>query len=206
MNSIRKVIGILLMTLLLAGCSYNAGFNSTYLPPKGVTSKADEPILVVMTKEEQNWVYSDHPTSFTGSASTLTIPLGDITKQIALEVFSRHFSAATLASELPGDSSYRLVVNPRIQHFEYAYNQLKNLGFAITPEIHIDLTVKLFDSAGDPIQEKTYSSGLRTGDSYMVSGSPHEKINETVHKTLFELMELAAADAARQLARLPISR
>jgi len=195
--------GGLFLALLLGGCSFKAGYNSTYLPPEGVIAKVDEPILIVMTKDEQEWVYSGHPTSFTGGATTLTIPLGNITKQIALEVFSRRFKSAELAHELPADSEFRLALNPRIKHFEYAYNQLKNLGFAITPEVQLDLTVKLLNSAGKHAFEKTYSSGLRSGSSYMISGSPHEKINATIHKTLFELMELAAKDTEGYLSRLP---
>jgi len=83
MSKLSKIILLTLWALIAGGCSFNAGFNSTYLPPAGVTSKVDESVLVVMTQEEQDWVYSGNPTSFTGGASTLNVPLGDITKQIA---------------------------------------------------------------------------------------------------------------------------
>lgn len=189
--------------LFLGACSYNAGFNSTYLPPEGITTKINERVLIVMSEQEQEWVYSGNPTSFTGGATTLTIPLGNITKQIAIEVFSRHFRGTESATQLPDDSTYRIAVNPRVSHFDYAYNQLKNLGFAITPEIQLDLNVKMFDGLGKQVMEKTYSSGLRSGESYMVSGSPAEKINQTLHRALFELMEDAAVDAVAELNSWP---
>ena len=59
----------------------------------------------------------------------------------------------------------------------------------------VDLDVKLFDSAGEQLMQKTYVSGEREGDSYMMSGSPNEKINKILHETLFDQMSQAAADA-----------
>lgn len=201
---LHKLLGTaLLTTAVLSGCSFNAGYNSTYLPPAGITTKIDEKILIVMSEQEQEWVYSGNPASFTGGGTTLTVPLGNITKQIALEVFSRRFAAADAAVELPTDSAYRIVVNPRVSRFEYAYNQLKNIGFAITPEVQLDLDVKLYDASGSQVLAKSYESGIRSGDSYMVSGSPAEKINQTMHRTLFELMEQAADDTVAALDGLP---
>ncbi|MDJ0741682.1 MAG: hypothetical protein QNJ91_18395 [Gammaproteobacteria bacterium] len=193
----------LLTTALLSGCSFNAGYNSTYLPPAGITTKIDENILIVMSEQEQDWVYSGNPASFTGGGTTLTMPLGNITKQIALEVFSRRFASADAAVELPANGAYRIVVNPRVSRFEYAYNQLKNIGFAITPEVQLDLDVKLFDAGGAQVLAKTYESGIRSGDSYMVSGSPAEKINQAMHRALFALMEQAADDTVAALDGLP---
>ena len=181
--------------LMSTGCAYKVGYNSSYLPPAGIVGKVDGKALVVMTAQEAEWIYSGHPTSFTGGGTTLTVPLGNITKQVALEVFSRHFEQVESAVDLSEAAEYLIVVNPRISKFEYAYNQLQNLGFAITPEVIVDLDVKLFDAAGEQLMQKTYVSGEREGDSYMMSGSPNEKINKILHETLFDLMSQAAADA-----------
>jgi len=114
-------------------------------------------------------------------------------------VFSRHFQKAELANELPEPSPYKLMVNPRVQHFEYAYNQLKNLGFAITPEVKIDLDVTFYDQSGNEMLKKTYDSGIRSGSSYMVSGAPSEKINQAIHETLYDLLDQAAKEIINQL-------
>lgn len=195
MNAFIRLALCGLAVLLVSGCSYNVGFNSSYLPPGGIAGKHDGKVLVVMSQQEQDWVYSGHPTSFTASATTLSVPLGNITKQVAIEVFSRHFAEVDTATALPGNGQYTLVVNPRIKHFEYAYNQLKNLGFAITPEIKLDLDVTLLDDNGRKLMEKTYSSGLKEGESYVMSGSPHEQINQALHQALYAHMTQAAQDA-----------
>lgn len=187
--------------LLITGCSYKVGFNSSYLPPAGIVGKHDGKALVVMTQEEQDWVYSGNPTSFTGGGTTLTAPLGNITKQVALEVFSRHFAEVASATEMPDSGRYTLVVNPHVTHFEYAYNQLKNLGFAITPEVKIDLAVTLYDGTGNKLLDKTYSSDLVEGESYVMSGGPEQKVNQALHKALYDQLEQAAQDALQLLAK-----
>lgn len=199
MKTLTRLLLCGIALLAISGCSYNVGFNSSYLPPAGIAGKHDGKVLVLMSQQEQDWVYSGHPTSYTASATTLSVPLGNITKQVALEVFSRHFTEVDFANARPAGGQYTMVVNPRVSHFEYAYNQLKNLGFAITPEIKLDLDVTLYDAKGNKVMEKTYRSGLQEGESYMMSGSPHEKVNQALHKTLYTHMSQAVSDALLQL-------
>ena len=195
MRIMLRYILVSAIVLVTTGCAYKVGYNSSYLPPAGIAGKVDGKALVVMTAEEVEWVYSGHPTSFTGGGTTLTVPLGNITKQVALEVFSRHFDRVDSGVDLSAAAEYLFVVNPRISKFEYAFIQLQNLGFAITPEVIVNLDVKLFDAAGKQLMQKSYVSGEREGDSYMMSGSPNEKINKILHETLFDLMSQAAVDA-----------
>ncbi|UCC55414.1 MAG: hypothetical protein JSU75_08555, partial [Gammaproteobacteria bacterium] len=132
MNTFSRlnIIATVTLTLLVGGCAYNVDFKSTYLPPAEPSGKVDESVLIFMTEEQGKWVYSGHPTSFTGSATTLTVPLGNITKQVALIVFSRYFDQVDAANNMEQSLHYRVVVKPDVQHFEYAYKSLKNLGFA----------------------------------------------------------------------------
>ena len=39
------------------------------------------------------------------------------------------------------------------------YSQLKNLEFAITPQVEIDLQVEILDEMGETIFDKEYESG-----------------------------------------------
>lgn len=195
MNTFIRPALLGLVVVLLSSCSYKVGFDASYLPPAVVAGKHAGKVLVLMSPQEQEWIYEGNPTSFTGGGTTLTAPLGNITKQVAIEVFSRHFDTVDTAEALPEDGQYIIVANPRIRHFEYAYNQLKNLGFAITPQIKVELDVTLFDNKNNKLMEKTYTSGLQAGESYMISISPEEKVNQALHKALFAQMTLAAQDA-----------
>ncbi len=65
-----------------------------------------------------------------------------------------------------GDAAgYRLIVKPKVTRFTYAYNQLKNLGFAITPQAELDLHVTLVSPDGRTQLDKNYASGRTEGDT-----------------------------------------
>jgi hypothetical protein len=196
----RTSILVLAAALLLGGCSMATGYRPDYVQPRAVA--AEERIqgkaLLVTSTEEDQYVFSGHPTSFTGSASTLSVPLGFMTRQIAETVFGEvctegvdHAAAAA--------SGYAVIVRPKVTLFEFGYPQLKNLGFAITPEARVDLNVKLLGSDGQPLLDKDYSTGTREGKSYMLSGSPQERTSKLAHQGIYDLMREAAADIARHL-------
>jgi len=198
MNTLRPLVSactaLLLAAVMGAGCSYKAGYNVTYLPDPPAVEKRAGTILIYMTREEDQWVYKGKPTSFTGSATTLTLPLGSITREVSERVFSEHFSRVRSATSMDREAQYLVAVHPRVRNFEYAYNSLQNLGFAITPEVKMDLHVRAYDGQGKEIFEETYQSGEKEGDTYIASGSPAEKVNSVIHRCLYDLMSQAAAD------------
>lgn len=69
--------------------------------------------------------------------------MGEITRQIALQVLGSAFKGGAdyrnSASDVTG---YRLIVKPKLNRFSYAYNQLKNFSFAVTPQVNLELNVK----------------------------------------------------------------
>ncbi len=68
------------------------------------------------------------------------------------------------------------------------------VGSLITPQVEVELELTAYDSAGGTILEKTYNSGLVSGEAYIVSYQPQEEINRTLHATLHGLMLQVAAD------------
>jgi len=189
-------------SLLLAGCSFNAGYNPSYLPVQPMGLGIPGKSLVVLETGDANWTYTGKPTSFTGSATTLTLPLGEITRQVALKVFGAAFKDGADFRNAAGDAAgYRLVVKPKVTRFTYAYNQLKNLGFAITPQVNLELHVTLVSPEGKTLLDKNYASGLTEGGTYVLSGKPAEKVNQILHQNLFKLMTDAALDAKKVLAQ-----
>lgn len=192
--------GLALLALLLAGCTFNAGYNPAYLPADAMKLGIKGKGLVVLSEADAGWTYSGKPTSFTGGGTTLTLPLGEITKQVALKVFGAAFKeGADFRSTADNTTGYRLIVRPKVNKFTYAYNQLKNLGFAITPTVEVELHVVLLSPEGKTLLDKTYASGPTEGASYVLSGQPQEKINQILHQTLFKHMTDAAQDAEKAL-------
>jgi hypothetical protein len=191
-----RILAVPCALLMVSGCAYQAGYNPTYIPDEEPEYISADEVLLVMPDEVEDFVYSGSPATFTGSATTLTIPLGTILKQVSEEILEDRFSGRIgFANAFVADNDYRLALAPTITRFEYRYSQLKNLGFAITPEVELDLAVKVLDGAGETIFQQQYESGRVSGDTYVLSGSPSEKINQTIHRTLYDLLEKSFADA-----------
>lgn len=181
---------------LVSGCAYTAGYNPTYLPDEEPDYLSADEVLLVMPDEDEGFVFSGSPTSLTGGATKLTIPLGTILKEVSEEILEDRFSGGVdFANEFVSGKGYRIALQPSIKRFEYKYNSLKNIGLAVTPQIEVDLQVKILDESGQSIFDHLYESGRVSGDTYFVSGSPDEKVNETLHRTLYDLLEQSFADA-----------
>lgn len=196
MTRFQRNIALPAVLWLVSGCAYQAGYNPTYLPEEEPEYISADEVLLVMPDEEEDFVYSGSPSSFTGGGTTLTIPLGVILKEVSEEILEDRFSGKVgFASEFTAGEGYRLALAPTIRRFDYKYNQLKNLGFAITPEVELDVGVKIFDASGQVIFQQLYESGRVSGDTYFLSGSPSEKINQVIHRTLYDLLERSFADA-----------
>ncbi|MDA8365023.1 MAG: hypothetical protein M0Z84_14700 [Gammaproteobacteria bacterium] len=193
----RRGLLIGLFALSVSGCAYVSTYNPGYLPNDQGSAQAGLPGkgLVYTAKADDLRLYTGSPTSFTGGATKLTIPLGAITKEIAISVFRGVFRDGVDSANNLGDlNRYDAVVSPKIIKFTYEYNQAKNLGFAITPTVQLSLEVQLLNKEGKTYWEKSYNSGVREGPAYMVSGSPGERISELTHKTIYALMTQAATD------------
>lgn len=201
MKRIILFLAAVSLSLFFTGCTTMVGYNPTYLPQDAAKLNLPGKSLVVMTDADAQWVYSGSPSTFTASATTLNIPMGEITKQVALRVFGAAFQeGADFRNSTTGSQGYRLVVEPKVASFTYAYKQLHNLGFAITPTVTVDLRVKLTAPDGQVLLERTYVSGPVEGASYALSGAPQEKINQLLHQTLFKLMTDAALEVRGKLA------
>lgn len=193
-----------LLAALISGCAFKAGYDPTYLPASAMKLGIPGKALVVMEVGEEQRVYKDNPRSFTGGGTTLSLPLGEITKQIGLKVFTGAFAdGAEFRNEAVPGADYRLIVKPRVARLDYYYNQLKNLGFAITPQLEMELSVAMLHGDGTVMFERTYVSGRSEGDTYVLSGSPQEKVNKLIHLTLFKLMTDAAVDVQKAMSGAP---
>lgn len=195
-------LSALALAALLAGCAQTATYNAAYVskPSYAEADRLAGRVLVYTEKADDETPYVGNPTSFTGSATKLTIPLGLIAREIAATVFGELFrDGAVKSGSLEGAAQYRVVVQPKVRQFSYEYNQAKNLGFAITPTVILTLDVSLLDGAGKQVRRRSYESGTVEMPAYMISGSPGEEIGKAAHKALSDLMARAANDLRDEL-------
>jgi len=186
----------------LAGCAFESGLNPAHFQyaPRVYDAKVPGRGAIEMSKAAQEESFSGNPTSFTGGGTTLTMPIGLITREAATTAFRDVFAdGVALVESAAGQAGYAAVVRPRVAAFDYQYNQIRNLGFAVTPIVEMTLSVSLSDASGKTIWERDFESGSVQGETYFLSGSPGEQISKTAHRALMGLMQQAADAVHREL-------
>jgi hypothetical protein len=204
MNNNRswRVLAVAATLLAVGGCAHTGAYNAGYLAAarRPVATLCEGKVLVVTTQQEDAYLYEGHPTSLTGAATTLTVPLGAITKEAAIAAFSDAFRGGAEASATVHDADrFAAVISPRPVSFTYEYNQLKNVGFAVTPTAVVSIDLRVLDGVGGTRWEKVYASGPVEGPSYMLNTSPQEEIVKVTHKAIYDLMSKAAVDVAAEV-------
>lgn len=200
MNRISWSIMLAVLVVAAGGCSFQGSVNSTYFQyaAHNYDKKVAGMAAVEMPRSVQDEVFVGKPTSFTGGGTTLSLPLGSITREAASLAFRDVFSqGAKVVDSAQGQTDLAAVLRPKVTRFSYEYNQLKNAGFAITPTAVISLSVTLADPAGKTIWERKFDSGNFEGQTYVISGSPGEEISKTTHQAMMKIMQ-DAADAVQQ--------
>jgi hypothetical protein len=193
-NRILKVGAIALMAASLAACA------STIAPrPELVAAGVSAPVVqgkatLVMPAAAANQTLSPHPTSFTGAATSINIPMGQIVRAVGEKVLGAGFSKGVTTNEALVPGTYDVSVD--VSNFSYAYDQASNLGFAITPKVTVQMTADVRSPDGKPLLHKTYSKADVTPGKYGISGKPAEKINEGLHMALGQMFRDLLDDIA----------
>jgi len=157
----------------------------------------------VTTPEDDAYVYTGRPTIFTGSATTLTLPIGAIVRESATAAFADAFKGGAEAGNAIKDAAgYAVIVAPKLTSFSYEYKQLKNIGFAITPTASVVVDVRVIDAEGATRWQRSYSYGPTEGSAYMLNTSPEEEISKVTYEALYDQFSAAAADIARGAASM----
>ena len=193
---------IALLLVALAGCAHQATYNTAYLEEarKPGAAKLDGKALVQTAREDDEYIFKGNPTSLTGAATTLTIPLGVITRESARAAFADAFKGgADGAADLRNASGYVLVVSPKVTQYSYEYNQLKNVGLAVTPVVRVNLQVRVLDPAGKPTWERTYQSGDVEGSAWMVNFAVSDSMSKLTHKVIYDLLAKSAGEIAAEV-------
>ena len=194
---------LLILIFFITSCSYDASFRQDFVPPTPTLSsiqKLDGKGLVVLSSSEENFIYSENPSSFTGGGTSLTLPLGKVIKQIALEVFGSTFSeGAYFSNNYENSENYVLIINPILKLDNYKYDQLENLGFAVTPKVSISANIIVRAPDQSILFDKNYSYVDMKAPTYVFASSPDEKVNELIHQAIHKIFLESLTDIRNNL-------
>lgn len=211
MRPYREIL--LLASFLLGSCAAQVGYQREYVSEAAPGYMAEAEIVVLMHDHDLEYVYEGGADSPIGAARTLTMPIGDIMQEVAARVFQSCFMyGVVFTEELVPDMRYIIAIEPEIRDFTYRFERQVEEGLivvggpglegapvtSVTPSVQFELTVKAYNSSADLAMEKTYPSGLVSGEKYYATFRPYERINETFHRALQDVM-LAVAEDIRPL-------
>lgn len=193
---IRKFLLLVVSCAAVTACNHSVGLNTQYLQSeRAIEGTLDGSGAVAMSAFDRNRVVSSNPTSYTGSATTLTAPVGLIVGEAAIAAFdSAGLSSVVSISEDDSTATYDYIIEPRIASFSYKYDQLSNLGMAVTPKVDLVLHIRIRDSAGEILLDSSYSRIDYHRGAYIASFEPHEKVNMALHEAAYDIMIEAAND------------
>jgi hypothetical protein len=186
---------------ICAACTTTGRYDPKYFAPlpiapdKVLAGRA----LIQMTAEDEAFVFSGHPTTVVGSAGTLVLPLGQMTREAALNVFGALFRGGAEAATAvpPAREGYAVIVSPRVERFSYAVG----IG-EVRPALAISVAV--LDPEGRALLDRrTYESA---GSAAATSERPVESLSRAMHLVVQALMLRAAADVRARLVEVPTQR
>ena len=141
-----------------------------------------------------NTVLNQHPSSFTGALTSLTVPIGEKLRDKGIETLKARFSdgADTATSSQPGVYDITLTTSG----FAYKYDQVSNAGMAITPRVTLTVTADVTSPAGATLLHKDYVRTDYPGATYMMSFHPGQKVLDALDKALGEIFTDMGNDIA----------
>lgn len=197
-----KIFSIAAAVLLLSACSHTGSYNSSYFEyaPQPVAEKITGSAAIEMSREAQAATFTGKPTSFTGGGTTLTLPLGQIVKEASVLAFRDMFTdGIEVVEAVPPNAPYTMTIRPQVRSFSYEYNQLKNVGFAITPTAVVAIEVSAGAPGNPAAWTQVVDSGTVEGPAYFVTGAPGEEIAKVAHKAVLKTLQKAAASAYEKM-------
>jgi hypothetical protein len=196
MNMI-KIAAVVLATVLLSACaaSHTMAYRADYVPDRSAVSggRISGRVLVYTTRSDDARVDTSDANNMSGMV--LTTPIGMMTREIALKVFSQIATDGAVASnDLTDAGRYSVIVRPESLTFKHGVDAT-NLGLGIATDVQCQMRISILDPSGKTIFERDYDSGVVEGKTQMLIGtSMFDKTNKLAHETIYDLMRRAADD------------
>lgn len=181
--------------LLMTACASTLQYKPEYVSAGLAAPKVQGHAVVVMDAAQQAQTITAHPTSFTGSATSVTEPVGQIIREAAQKVFGVGFSDGAEVAEVSKPGAYDVAL--KLNNFSYKYDQLSSLGFEIKPKVTVALDVDAVAPDGHKLFSKRYERVDYLVGAYVISGNPPEKINQALHMAVTEIFRDIVDDVAK---------
>jgi len=180
---------VVVVASILTGC-HTVAYNPSYIRPVAQTVAPRYPgkLLILTAPADDHLVFQGHPQSLTACMWSLHVPFGEIAKKASGEIYGHLFQSGYEFGSVADSHRFTVTIHPQIDDFAWRMNQLKNAGFAITPQIKMTLNLELLAADKSVLLRRQYESGWVDGNSYLINFSPFDSVGLLIHKTLANLM------------------
>ncbi|MDI7774382.1 hypothetical protein [Asticcacaulis sp. EMRT-3] len=130
--------------------------------------------VLVMDSALLNTRLKQHPASYTGALTTVTVPIGSKLRDNGLAALKASFTGGVSQAAAPEAGAYNITL--RLDGFSYKYDSLSSFGMAVTPRVTITVTADVTGPSGIVILHKAYNRTDLTAGHYVLSLKPSEKV------------------------------
>ena len=199
---ILRAMPLLAAIGIVSGCvTRRADYNPAYVPAAASAATAAGRAMLLVEPPDSDYVYSGRPDSFHAGGTTLVLPLGRISTEIAKQTFGGVFGGGCVASpRIERGAGHAAIIKVRPLSFWYGFNQLRNLTMAITPQVRLSLEVSLMDESRSAYFQQVYDSGVVNDRTVLDTLRPGETVSRLTHRIVADLLSKAAVDVARTVA------
>lgn len=195
----KRTIAVLMTVLSLGmgGCGTMQKYNSKYIDfnPELLSTTKRGKVLIVTSQYANERLYDGNKGKLQHkSIRQNEIYLGQYVKNIALEIFDKAFNGgAKHLNEMPKNmSEYRIIIRPKIDYFKEGH---KGWVLEFTPLATVSINVRFYNSKGEKILEKIYTSGLLKGGIVFSETTCLKETNKVIHRAIVKNMEQILRDA-----------
>ena len=203
---LNNKVFVFLAAIALSGCASEVAFNPELVEEEAPAYIAEAQIIVILPTEERELVFEGSPTTEVGNFTTLTVPLGQIMQEIVAHVFESCFMyGVAFTQRLEPEVPFVIAVEPQLRNFSYGYERAPDPRYGVgidgeetlsivTPQVEFDLSLNVYNSAGEAVLSDNYESGVVSGESYYTTTRPQQRINAAFHSALQNIMQTVADD------------
>jgi hypothetical protein len=151
--------------------------------------------LLLVEPADEAYVFRGRPNSFHAGGVTMELPLGRIVARSSERILQELFEdGCVTAPRIDSTVRYSAVIRIKPLSYEYAFNQIRNLTMAITPQVRLSIQVQVTDENRALLLSQVYDSGTVNDETVLDTLHPNETINRHTHRVLGSLLARAAAD------------
>ncbi len=195
-------IALSMVALVLTGCTTTLASRPDYIVTSGGGGlPLQGEAVIVMDNGLRDQVITAHPESVTGAATSIVLPIGQIIRDVSTKILGPVFAGGASVAATPRPNAYGVLL--RLDSFSFKYDQLSNLGFAITPKVSVAMTIEAVDADGKKLFRRTYQRKDYSSGAYVASLQPAEKINKNLHLALGEIFRDVSDDLRAARSKSP---